>query len=92
MLFRSFQEIRIRLSDNFYDIGRDLRSFAIWFISSLPYLIIWAVIIVIVVRLVRKLIWKKPFFGRKRKQRKEEMEKMQSKEEGKSQEQEKDLE
>ena len=87
-----FQEIRIRLSDNFYDIGRDLRSFAIWFISSLPYLIIWAVIIVIVVRLVRKLIWKKPFFGRKKKQRKEEMEKIQSGEEGENQEQEKDFE
>ena len=87
-----FQEIRIRLSDNFYDIGRDLRSFAIWFISSLPYLIIWAVIIVIAVRLVRKLIWKKPFFGRKKKQRKEEIEKIQPREEGKNQEQEKDLE
>lgn len=66
-----FQEISYRLTDNFYDIGQGLRSFAIWFISSLPYLFIWAVVIVFLVRLVRKLIWKKPFFRRTKKTRAE---------------------
>ena len=51
-----FEEISYRLTDNFYDIGQGLRSFAIWFISSLPYLVIWALVIVLLVRLVRKLI------------------------------------
>lgn len=69
------QEIQYRLFDNFYDIGQDIRSFAIWFISSLPYFAIWAVVIVIPVCLVRKLIWKKPFFGRKKKTQLEEKEK-----------------
>ncbi|NBK92419.1 DUF4349 domain-containing protein [bacterium 1XD21-13] len=62
-----FQEIQYRLSDNFYDIGQDLRSFAIWFISSLPYLVIWAVIIMVAVLLVRKLVFRKHFFRGKKK-------------------------
>ncbi len=66
------QEIQYRLSDNFYDIGQGIRNFAIWFISSLPYLFMWAVVILVLVRLVRKLIWKKPFFGRKKKKGQEE--------------------
>ena len=57
-----------RLSDNLYDIGRGMRNFAIWFISSLPYLVIWALIIIVLVCLVRKFIRKKPFFGRKKKE------------------------
>lgn len=69
-----FEEISYRLTDNFYDIGQGLRSFAIWFISSLPYLVIWALVIVLLVRLVRKLIWKKPFFRKKKKEQiKEQM-------------------
>lgn len=67
-----FEEIQYRLSDNFYDIGQGMRNFAIWFISSLPYLVIWAVVIIVLVRLVRKFIWKKPFFGRKKKKEQEE--------------------
>lgn len=67
-----FEEISYRLTDNFYDIGQGLRSFAIWFISSLPYLVIWALVIVLLVRLVRKLIWKKPFFRKKKKEQMKE--------------------
>ncbi|MCI8556263.1 MAG: DUF4349 domain-containing protein [Lachnospiraceae bacterium] len=63
-----FEEIQYRLSDNLYDIGRGMRNFAIWFISSLPYLVIWALIIIVLVCLVRKFIRKKPFFGRKKKE------------------------
>lgn len=68
-----FQEIQYRLYDNFYDIGQGFRSFAIWFISSLPYLVIWAVVITVIVCLARRLIWKKHFFGKgKREQRDED--------------------
>lgn len=66
------EEIQYRLSDNLYDIGQGIRNFVIWFISSLPYLIIWAAVIAVLVLVARKIIRKKPFFGkRKREQRKE---------------------
>ena len=73
-----FGEIKERLSDNFYDIGQGIRSFAIWFISSLPYLVIWVAVIFIIVKLVRKIFWKKPFF-RKKEQKDTEKEKIQEK-------------
>lgn len=59
------QEVRYRLSDNFYSIGQSLRSFAIWFLSSLPYLVIWAAVIILAVVVIRKIIRKKPFFRKK---------------------------
>lgn len=62
-----FGEIRMRLSDNFYDIGQGIRSFAVWFISSLPYLALVIAAIWLVVRLLEKIVWKKPFFRRKQK-------------------------
>ena len=62
-----FEEIQYRLSDNFYSIGQGIREFTIWFISSLPYLVIWAVAIFIFVRLIRKIFWKKPFFKKRKK-------------------------
>jgi hypothetical protein len=40
-----WQEIGERLSDNLYYIGQDLRAFFVWFVTSLPYLLIWAAII-----------------------------------------------
>lgn len=50
------EEIRQGLSDTMYDIGQGLRDFSIWFIVNLPFLLIWAVIIVLVVLVVRKII------------------------------------
>jgi hypothetical protein len=38
-------EIKRRLSDNLYYLGRALRSLSIWLISSLPYFVIIAIII-----------------------------------------------
>ena len=66
------EEVKYRLSDNFYNIGRDLRGFAIWFLGSLPYLVLWAAMIVLFVGLFRKIIWKKTFFRRRKKGRNEE--------------------
>lgn len=53
-----FSEIRSRLSDNLYSIGQGLRSFAIWFISSIPYIVVFAVITVIVVLIVKRRVKK----------------------------------
>lgn len=46
------------LSDNLYEIAEEFKNFVVWFVTSLPYLLIWAVIIVAVV-LVLRLIVKK---------------------------------
>ncbi len=39
-----WDRITTRLSDNFYQIGRDMEEFTVWFVSSLPYVLIWAVV------------------------------------------------
>ena len=40
-----FSEVRQNLSENLYAIGQGLRSFAVWFLSSLPYIALWLVAI-----------------------------------------------
>lgn len=67
-----FDEVRYRLSDNLYSIGRDLRSFAIWLLSSLPYLLFWAAAIVVVYLIIRRIVRKKPFFAKRRRRGNEE--------------------
>lgn len=51
-------EIKRRLSDNLYNIGRNIRDFAVWFISSLPYFaiigVLAAAVIIITVKTVKK--------------------------------------
>lgn len=52
-----FAEVRQNLSENLYSIGQSARSFAIWFLSSLPYILIFLAAIaavVVVVVLVRR--------------------------------------
>ena len=52
-----FAEVRQNLSENLYAIGQGARSFAVWFLSSLPYILIWLLVIgaaVCVVVLVRR--------------------------------------
>ena len=53
-----WEEITYRLSENLYDIGQGARDFAIWLISSLPYLAIWAVVIVAAVLILKKVLRK----------------------------------
>lgn len=65
------EEVKNRLSDNFYAIGRGFRSFSIWFIASLPYLVLLAAVIFLAGKLLRKLPWHKPFLGRKQEKEKE---------------------
>lgn len=56
---RSFgEEVLYGLNQNLHAIGLWLRNFGIWFLTSIPYLIIWAVIITAGVVIVRKIIRK----------------------------------
>ena len=44
-----WEEVTEEFGDNLYGIERDCKRFAIWFLGSTPYLLIWAVVIVIAV-------------------------------------------
>ena len=52
-------EVTDEFGDSIYDMGRGFRNFAIWFLGSSPYLILWAVVIVAAVLGLR-------FVGKKR--------------------------
>lgn len=54
-----FSEIKSRLSENLYSLGQGFRSFAVWFISSIPYILIWAVVIAVVIVILKKIIKKR---------------------------------
>lgn len=47
------ERISAGLSETFDNIGEGLEDFAVWFVVSLPYIIIWAVVIAVVVVIVR---------------------------------------
>ena len=40
-----WQEIAARFSDSIYSVTKGLRSFFVWFVGSLPHIILWAAII-----------------------------------------------
>ena len=44
-----WEEVTEEFGDSLYGIGRDCKRFEIWFLGSTPYLLIWAVVIVIAV-------------------------------------------
>ena len=62
---RFASELKTRLTDNLYHIGQGLRSFAIWFLASLPYIAILAAAAFVIIKIVRKIVWKKPIFHKK---------------------------
>jgi hypothetical protein len=41
-------------SDTIYDLSEGFKNFFVWFVVNLPYLLIWAVIITVIVVIVRK--------------------------------------
>jgi len=47
-----FAELRQNLSENLYAIGQGARNFALWFLSSLPYIVLWLLLIGIVAAVV----------------------------------------
>ncbi len=53
------QELRERFSDNLYNIGQGLRNFAIWFISSIPYILIFGAVAAVAIIIIKKIIRKK---------------------------------
>lgn len=53
------ERISAGLSESFADIGDDFKEFAIWFVVSLPYLVIWAVIIAALVLTVSAITKKR---------------------------------
>ena len=50
------ERIATGLKENLLDIGEGFSDFAVWFVTSLPYLLIWAVVIAAVVLIVRAVI------------------------------------
>lgn len=51
-----FEKISDGFTDNLSGVIEDLVNFVIWFISSLPYLVVWGIIIAIAVKLIGKAI------------------------------------
>ena len=58
-----WEEVTEEFGDSLYDMGRGFRNFAILFLGSSPYLVIWAVVIVAVVLVFRT-------FGKKKRLKK----------------------
>lgn len=53
------EEMMMGLRDNLETIGMGLRDFALWFIVSIPYFVIWGVIIFVVVFVAKKIMKKR---------------------------------
>ena len=51
-----WDEIGEKLSDNLYYIGEGFRNFFVWFVTSLPYILIWAVVIALIFLVLRKVL------------------------------------
>lgn len=51
-----WEEIGEKLSDNLYYIGEGFRNFFVWLVTSLPYILIWAVVIVVIILVMRKVL------------------------------------
>lgn len=54
-----FSRIKTGLATTFRDISYDFTNFIVAFIINLPYLIIWAVIIFVIVKIIRSIIRKR---------------------------------
>ncbi len=53
-----WERIRTGFGDTMFNIGEGLQNFFVWFIVNLPYLLIWAVIIAVIVIISRRYIEK----------------------------------
>lgn len=51
-----WEKISSEFSDNVYDIWTDLQDIFIWFVSNIPYFLIWGVIILFIVLIVRRIL------------------------------------
>ncbi|MDD5603628.1 MAG: DUF4349 domain-containing protein, partial [Eubacteriales bacterium] len=48
-----WEQISSRLSDSLYAVGRGFRNFFIWFVGSLPYIVVIAVLAVIALFIIK---------------------------------------
>ena len=55
----TWEEIGRRIRENLEDIGSGLREFFIWFVSSLPRLVIWVLVCLAVYLIVRAIVRKR---------------------------------
>ncbi len=53
-----WEKVTIGFEENIEDIKDGFRGFAIWFMVSVPYMILWAVIIVGIVLIIKGMIRK----------------------------------
>lgn len=53
-----WDRIRTGFGDTMFNIGEGLQNFLVWFIVNLPYLLIWAVIIAVIVIISRRYVKK----------------------------------
>lgn len=56
-----WEEVKETFGNSIYGLTRGVRSFAIWFLGSSPYLLLWAVVIVAAVFLVKRVRGRKAF-------------------------------
>ncbi|SCP96671.1 DUF4349 domain-containing protein [Anaerobium acetethylicum] len=50
-----WEKIKTGFLESLYNIGAGFRDFAVWFITSLPYIAVWAVIIAVIAVIFRKI-------------------------------------
>ena len=62
-----WQRITEGFAGNLKGLGEDLTDVFVWFVTSLPYLVVWAVVIAVAVVLLKKLRRKRPVKSFKRK-------------------------
>ena len=55
-----WQRIGSDFSDNIYDIWVGAQNFFVWFVSNIPFFVIWAAIIFIIVFVIKRIIKKCP--------------------------------
>ena len=56
-----WEEVTDEFGDSMYGLGRGFRNFAIWFLGSLPYILLWAAFIGMIVLLMKKIGKRKKF-------------------------------
>ncbi len=70
-----WEQIGSEFSDNVYDIWQDLQNIFVWFVSSIPYFLIWGVIVLIIVLIVKRILKNNKQYQTKKAYRKAQKEK-----------------
>ena len=65
-----WERISSDFSDNVYDIWVDLQDFFVWFVASIPYFAIWAVIIIIIILIIKLCLRNSPRYQARKAARK----------------------